>query len=56
VIEELYERIASDPRNFFSITQSALMPSDLEEVDGQLIKFINLHWTIILIFPRYSVD
>ncbi len=42
VIEELSERISKDPRNFFNIVQSSLMPSDFEEVDAQLVRFINL--------------
>jgi hypothetical protein len=42
VIEELSDRISKDPRNFLNIVQSALMPSELEEVDGQLIRVIDL--------------
>lgn len=42
IIENLFDRISKDPRNFFNITQSSLMPSEFEAVDDQLIKFLDL--------------
>lgn len=42
VTEELHRRAAADPRRFFRLIESALGPSDLEVVDGEMTRLLSL--------------